>query len=188
MPTLPFDQGCCACPLDEVVHVAAFLAVEKAEGAAGATGAATVRDDVHIAARHEEVAGAGFDEACRCAEILNLPRIGRCCNQHRISTGFRRTMHICQQCDSITHRHGNVVIVRHGVRRLRQVAIVAASGLRTVESTLSGLDAGRLNGSHGNAPVFGKPIRYQSTFHPDSLNSRTGMGSRPLLRNSLFFL
>jgi hypothetical protein len=28
--------------------------------------------------------------------------------------------------------------------------------LRTVESALTGLDTGRLNVSHGNAPVFGK--------------------------------
>jgi hypothetical protein len=67
-------------PLDEVVHVPAFLAVEKPKSATGTAGASAICDHVHIAARNEEVAGASFDEAGRRAEILNLPRIRRCCN------------------------------------------------------------------------------------------------------------
>ncbi len=84
-------------PLNEVVHVAAFLTVKKAEGATGTTGASTVRDNVDIATRNEEVAGAGFDESGWRAEILNLPRIRRRGNQHGISTGFVRAMHVRHQ-------------------------------------------------------------------------------------------
>ena len=65
-------------------------------------------------------------------------------------------MHVCQQRNSITHEHGNIIVTRHTVCRLGQVAIVASSSLWTVEAALTGLDTGRLNGSHGDAPVFGK--------------------------------
>ena len=37
--------------------------------------------------------------------------------------------------------------------RRRQVAIVASCGLRSVEPALTGLDAGRLNASHGDPPA-----------------------------------
>src|SRR5258708_973916 len=39
---------------------------------------------------------------------------------------------------------------------LRQVAKVAACGPWPVEPALTGIDAGRLNASHGGAPAFGK--------------------------------
>ncbi len=97
-------------PLDEVVHVPAFLPVKKPEGATRPTGAPAVRDDVHVTTRDEEIAGASFNEARRRTKVLNLPRIGRGGNQYGIPAGFRRTMHIRQQRDSITHRHRNVVI------------------------------------------------------------------------------
>jgi hypothetical protein len=96
---------------------------------------------VHVAARNEEVTGASFDEAGGRAEILNLPRIGRCCNQYRISAGFRWTMNIRQQCDSVTHWNCNIVIVCHCVGGLRQIAILAAGGLGTIEAPLIGFDS-----------------------------------------------
>src|ERR1700758_781699 len=156
------------CPLDQVVHVETFLAIKKAKGSSGATGASTVCDDVYIAARNEEIACTRFDKACRCAKVLNLSRIWGGGDQYGISAGSRGTMYVRQQCNSIAHWHCNIVIVCHRVAGLRQVTILAARGLWTIESALTGLDAGRLVDSHGDAPVFGQPIRYQSTCHPDS--------------------
>src|ERR1700677_3930135 len=63
-------------PFDQVVHVATLLSIEKAESAPGTTGAPIVGDNVHVPSRYEEVAGSGFDEACRCTQVLDLPRIG----------------------------------------------------------------------------------------------------------------
>lgn len=71
-------------PLDEIVHVAAFLAVEKAKGSTGTTRAPAIRDDVDITAWDEEIRGARFNKACWRAEILNLPRVGGRGNQHRV--------------------------------------------------------------------------------------------------------
>jgi hypothetical protein len=98
-------------PLNEVVHIAAFLPVKKPKGPAGTTGAPAIRDYVDVTTRDEEIGGASFNEAGWCTEILNLSRIGRGGNQYGPPTGFGRTMHIRQQHDSVTHRHGNVVIL-----------------------------------------------------------------------------
>ena len=125
-------------PFDQVVHVAAFLRVEKAEGAARTAGAAQVGDHMDVAARDEEVAGARLDESHRRTEILDLPRIGRRCDQHRIAAGLGRPMHVRQQRDAVAHRDRDIVVARHRALRLGEIAIAAAGGLRTVELTLAG--------------------------------------------------
>ena len=135
-------------PLDQVVHVTTFLPVKETECATRSTSAPAVGNDVDIATRDEEIAGTGFNEACRRTKILNLPGIRRGGNQHRVPAGFGRTMHVRQQSDSITHGNRNVVLLCHGVSRLGQIAIFTASGLRAVESTLTGPYSGRWNVGH----------------------------------------
>src|ERR1700736_1174789 len=88
-------------PLDKVMHVMAFLTVKKAKGSAGTTGPATIRYDVRIAARNEEVACARFNEARGSAKVLNLSRIGGRGNKYWVSPGFRWTVHVCQQRNAI---------------------------------------------------------------------------------------
>src|SRR5258708_8300213 len=105
-------------PLDEVVHVATFLAVEKSKGSVGTTGASAVCNDVYVAARNEEVACTCLDKACGCAKVLNLPRIRRSGNQYGVSAGLHRTMHVRQQRDSTAHRDGNIIVARHRMGRL----------------------------------------------------------------------
>jgi len=63
--------------LDQVVQVSSLLRVEEAEGAPRSAGATEVRDDVHIAAGHPEVGGAGFDEAHWGDEVLDLAWVGQ---------------------------------------------------------------------------------------------------------------
>jgi hypothetical protein len=63
-------------PFDKVVHVTTFLPIEETEGAARATRAPTVSNDVDVATGDEEVACPSFDESGWSAEILNLSRIG----------------------------------------------------------------------------------------------------------------
>ena len=68
--------------------------------------------------------------------------------------------------------------------RLRRVETVASCSLWAVEAALAGLETGRRN--YGNPSVFGKPIRYESTLHRESLNSQIGTGRiafpRPFFR------
>jgi histidine ammonia-lyase len=103
---------------------------------------------VNVTSWDEEITGSRFNEARRRTKVLNLPRIGRGGNQYGISAGFGRTMHIRQQHNSITHWDRNVVILCHGVGRLRHIAIFTASGLWAVESTLTGVNPGRWNVIH----------------------------------------
>src|ERR1700756_2235246 len=132
-------------PFDEVVHVVTLLAVKKTEGSSGAAGSATVGDDVNVASRHEEIARTGFNKACGGAEVLNLTRVGRGSDQDRVATRLRGTVHIGEQGDTITHRHGNIVILDDGIGRLREVAILPTGGLRTVQVTLSAFDSRSLD-------------------------------------------
>src|ERR1700722_9781318 len=139
-------------PFHEVVHVAAFLTVKKTERSPGPTGSPAVRDDMHITARNKEIAGTSFNEARRCAKILYLPWIRRSCHQHRISTELGRTVHICQQCNSIAHGHVGVVIDGHNVGWLGQIAIFTRGGLRSVKLSLTLFNAGRRNVRHAFSP------------------------------------
>ena len=125
-------------PFDEVVHVASFLRVEQAEGAARTAGAAQIDDQMHIAARHEEIAGAGLDETHRRTEVLKLARIGRGRDQHRIAARLSRPMHIGKQRDAVAHRDRDIVVAGHGVLRFGEIAVAAAGGLRPIELTLAG--------------------------------------------------
>jgi hypothetical protein len=99
-------------------HILSFLPVKETEDAAGPAGASTVRDDMHVTARHEEVGGTRFDETRRRTKVLDLSRIGGCGNQHRIPTRLRWAMHIRQQRHSVAHGHRNIVILRHRMYRL----------------------------------------------------------------------
>ena len=98
----------------------ALLTVEEAKGSARTTGPATIGDDVDIAARNEEVACSGFDEAGRRAEVLDLPRIGGRGNE----TGYRRRsagpVHVCHKRYAIAHGHGTSC-PDHGVGRRREL-------------------------------------------------------------------
>src|SRR5450631_549631 len=141
------------------MHVMAFLTVKEAKGSAGTTGPATIRYDVHIAARNEEVACARFNEARGCTKVLNLSRMWGRGNKYRVSPGFRRTVQVCQQRNAIAHRHGNIVVADHRIGRRGQVAIVAARGLLTIQPAFPGLDSGRSNDSHDDALYSGHAIR-----------------------------
>ncbi|MDM0108041.1 hypothetical protein QTH97_24040 [Variovorax sp. J22R24] len=76
MPTFAVGPRLRPRPFDTVVHAAALLPVHEAEDALRTAGATQVGNHVHVAARHEEVAGAGFDEAQRRSQVLDLARIG----------------------------------------------------------------------------------------------------------------
>jgi len=110
MPTLPSDQ---------VVHVAALLAVAKAEHAARSAGAAAIGDDMHVAARHEEIALPCLDDAQRRTGILDLPRVRRGGDEHRIAARLRWAQHVRQQADAVAHQHRDVIVLHHGILRLR---------------------------------------------------------------------
>jgi hypothetical protein len=68
------------------------VGLKKAKSTAGTTRAFTVRDDVHVTARDEEVAGASFDEAGGGAQVLDLPRIWGRGNGYGKLARFRWTM------------------------------------------------------------------------------------------------
>src|SRR5579864_2029358 len=85
---IPVRPRLLPCPLHQIVHIAAFLTVKKAESAAGTASASAVRDDVHITSRHEEVAGACFDKTCRRTKVLNLSRIRRSGDQYGVPAGL----------------------------------------------------------------------------------------------------
>ncbi len=125
-------------PFDEVVHVPPLLPIEEAEHAARSAGAAQVGDDVHVAARDEEVAGAGLDEAHRRAEVLDLTRIGRGRDQRGIAAGRRGAVDVRQQRNSVAQADGHVIVARHRVRWSGQIAIGPARRLRPVELALAG--------------------------------------------------
>ena len=135
-------------PLDKIVHVAAFLPVEKAKCAAGPTSPPDVGNDVHIAAWNKEIAAPRFDEACWRTEVLDLPRIRRRGHQHGIAPWFGGPMNISQKVDAVSHRHKDIVILCHEVCRLGKVAIVAARRLWAIETALPGFDAGRRDSAH----------------------------------------
>src|ERR1700739_2459609 len=59
-------------PLDQVVHVTAFLAIEETESASGATGSPAIRNNVDVTTGHEEITGTCFYESGRSAKVLNL--------------------------------------------------------------------------------------------------------------------
>src|SRR4029077_11998616 len=105
-------------------------------------GAPAIGNDVDVTTGDEEITGTSFYESGRSAEVLNLSWIGRGGHQYRIASWFSRAMHVHQQVDSIAHGRRNVVILRHRVSRLRQIAIFAAGGLRSVQSALTGFYSG----------------------------------------------
>jgi hypothetical protein len=119
-------------PLNKVVHVATFLAIKETKGAARPACFPAIRNEVDVTTGHEEIAGASFNEARRRAKVLDLPRIGGGGHPHGIPTWFCRTMHVRQQIDAIAHADTNILVLTHEVGRLRQIAIFAARGLRSV--------------------------------------------------------
>ena len=147
MPTLPSHHGC-GRPFDKVVHIAPLLPVEEAECSAGTASAPVVCDDVNIAARHKEIARPCLNEACWRAQILDLPGIGRRSHEDRIPARLRRTMHVRKKMDTIAHRNGHVIILRHRVRRLGQISIIAPGGLRAIQTPLSRLDSRCFDSGH----------------------------------------
>ncbi len=146
-------------PLDQVVHVLAFLAIEETKGATRSARAATVGNDVDVTSWHEEIAGTGFDETSGRAEVLHLARIGRGRYQHGVAARFRGTMDVGKQVDAITHRHLHVIVAGYRMNGLREVAILAPCCLRTIEPTLSGFDARYTTGSHTCSPMVGRTYR-----------------------------
>jgi hypothetical protein len=60
-------------PLDEIVHITAFLPIEETESAARPACASAVRNDVNVTTRHEEIGSASFDEARWRTKVLDLP-------------------------------------------------------------------------------------------------------------------
>ena len=62
-------------PFDEVVKILPLLLVEQRIVSARAASAAGVDDEVGVAARNEEIGCAGFYEAERSADVLNLTGI-----------------------------------------------------------------------------------------------------------------
>jgi hypothetical protein len=103
---------------------------------------------VDVTTGHEEIAGPSFNEARRGTKVLDLPRIGGGGHQHGIPTWFCRTMHVRPQVDAIAHGDTNILVLAHEVGGLRQIAIFAAGGLRSVETTLTGFYPGRWNANH----------------------------------------
>ena len=136
---MPSDPRLLRRPLDQVVHVLTFLAVEEAEGPARTAGAAAIGDYMDIAARNEEVTGAGFDEAHRRAEVLDLTRIRRGGNQHGIAAGRGRAINIDEEIDPVAHWGCHIVAYRLAVLRLREVAVGAAqmSGVLSIAAGLA---------------------------------------------------
>ena len=148
-PDIAIGPGLLGGPLDKIVHVAAFLPVEKAERSAGATSTSDIGNDVDIAAWNKEIAAPRFDESCWRTEVLDLPRIWRRGHQHGIAPWFGRPMNINQKVDVVPHRHRDIVILCHEVCRLRKIAVVAARRLWAIERALPRFDAGRRNSAHG---------------------------------------
>jgi hypothetical protein len=54
-----------------------------------------------------------------------------------------------QQRDAEAHRHGHLVVAGHRACGLRQMTVVAARGLRTVQLPLAGVDFRHARGAHG---------------------------------------
>src|ERR1700722_6738584 len=129
-------------PFNQIVHVLPLLAVKEAESPSRTAGAAKVCNDVDIAARHEEVAGASFDKTHRRAQILYLARIWRRRDEHRITARCRWTKDGGEGLGAVAHRPGHIVFASHFVLRLRQVTVVAARRLRSVQLPLAGFGAG----------------------------------------------
>ena len=105
-------------PLYQVIHIATLLPIKEPERSARAAGASAIRDHVDVTPRNKEIACTRFNESCGSTEVLNLTRIRRSRNQHRIASGFGGAMYIRQQTESVAHRHRDVVILSHGVRGL----------------------------------------------------------------------
>jgi hypothetical protein len=118
------------------VHVAALDAVKEGELAAGLAGAADVRDDVHVAARDEEVGRARFDEPHRSADVLDLAGVARGGDQCREAPVGVRGMDVGQQVGAVAHGNDHVVEPLNPGTRLGELAVLAPSGLRPVEPTL----------------------------------------------------
>lgn len=125
MPTIPdiaVEPRLLRRPFDQVVHVLTFLAVEEAEGPARTAGATAIGDDMDIAARHEEVTGAGFDEAHRRTQVLDLSRIRRGGNKCGIAAGRDRAINIDEETDAVAHWCRHIVVAYRlmvGSERLR---------------------------------------------------------------------
>jgi hypothetical protein len=152
IPILPSDHGwLLRRPLDQVVHVLTFLAVEEAEDPSRTTGASAISDDMDVAAWHEEVTGAGFDEAHWRAEVLDLARVRRGGNQQGIAAGRGRAINIGQEVHAVAHWRRHILVADHPILRLREVAVVAARCLGSIQLPLALLDAG-CGFAHFSAP------------------------------------
>jgi len=120
---------------------------------------------VYVTAWHEEITRAGFDESGRCTQILNLARIGRGGDEHRVPARFGGPMHVCQKLCPITHGHRHIVVSRHGMRGLREVAVLTARRLRAIEMSLSWLDTGRANVAHAFSPESKSKARLRAPLY-----------------------
>ena len=128
-------------PLHEVVQVFALGLVEERERPARPAGAAQVRDDVHVAARHEEVARAGLDEPHRRAEVLDLAGIRRCGDEHRERAGTVGPVDVGEQAGAVARHDRDVVLPDHLVGGRREVPVHPSRRLRTVERAFAGFGA-----------------------------------------------
>jgi hypothetical protein len=122
-------------PLDQVVHVTAFLRIEETERPSGASGAAQVGDHMHVAAGHPEVGGSGLDESGRSAEVLYLAGIRRRGEQRGEAAVGIRAMQVGHQGGAVPHCDRDGVVPSGVIVRFAEVAIVPAGGLRAVQSS-----------------------------------------------------
>src|SRR4029077_16228946 len=73
-------------------------------------------------------------------------------------------MHVRQEINSVAHGYGYVIVPRHAVLRLGKVTVVAAGGLRAVETSLSGLDTRGANFGHDFSPESKSKARLRAAF------------------------
>jgi YebC/PmpR family DNA-binding regulatory protein len=125
-------------PLHEVVHVAAFLRIEEAEGTAGTAGPADVGDHMDVAAGHPEIGGARLDEARGGAEVLHLPGVRRCGDQRGELAPGVRVVHVGQQSGVVAHGYALVDTVGDREPGFAEVAVGATGVLRAVQPTFPG--------------------------------------------------
>ena len=104
-------------PLDQVVAIGALVFIEQRPSALRIPGAAALRHHMDVAVRDVETGGAGFDRVAPMRRLLlNVLRIGREREQHRISPALFRLVHIHGQLDAIAHRHAHALGQAHAIR------------------------------------------------------------------------
>jgi hypothetical protein len=133
-----------------------------------------VGDHVHVTARNEELAVADLDDGRRGAQVLDLPGVGRCRDQHRETAWVLRPVHVGEQVPAVAQPDLPVDLALHGVLGGRQVPIARAGGLmpvgdlqmrsksRVSTPTWTVLGAPRLtlrSDPGGRAVCFGEPRR-----------------------------